>query len=220
MRRRLLYGHPFLTEWTGRRSFAVATLAAVLLLALVNVDPRLRAGVRYARPPAQYVVPVAGVEPRQVKSSWGAPRSGGRRHEGVDLLAPRGRTVVSAADGVIWTVGRNELGGNAVWVLGEGWTLYYYAHLDAWAAGIAPGVRVKAGDALGSVGSTGNASGGAPHLHFAMTQLSVFGASLVDPAPRLRAGRFLPAATLSGGVREPPSGGRPGGREELVMPSR
>jgi peptidoglycan LD-endopeptidase LytH len=219
VRRGLLYGHPFLTEWTGRRSFAVATLAVILLLALVNVDPRVRAGARYARPPAQYVIPVSGVEPRHVKSSWGAPRSGGRSHEGIDILAPRGRTVVSATDGVIWTVGRNELGGNAVWVLGEGWTLYYYAHLDAWAAGIEPGVRVRAGDALGSVGTTGNARGGAPHLHFAMTQLFA-GWGLVDPAPYLRAGRSLPAATLTGGTRTPPSGTRPGGREELVMPSR
>lgn len=214
------HGHPFLTEWTGRRSFAVATLASVLLVAFVNVDPRVRAGMRYARPPSIYVVPVSGVEPRQVKSSWGAPRSGGRSHEGVDILAPRGRTVVSATDGVVWTVGRNGLGGNAVWVLGEGLTLYYYAHLDAWAPGIAPGVRVRAGDALGSVGTTGNARGGSPHLHFAMTQLSVFGSSLVDPAPLLRAGRTLPAAVLTGGVLEPPKGARPGGREELVMPTR
>ena len=212
--------HPFLTEWTGRRTFAVAIFFAVMLVAWVNVDPRLRAGLRYAVSPSEYLVPVTGVAPRQVKSSWGAPRSGGRSHEGIDILAPRGRTVVSSTDGVVWTVGKNELGGNCVWVLGEGLALYYYAHLDSWAPGIAPGVKVRAGDALGSVGTTGNARGGTPHLHFAITQLSVFGPSLVDPAPFLREGRTLPAAMLTGGVRVPPTGIRPGGREELVMPSK
>lgn len=187
---------------------------------MVNLDPRLRAGVRYALPPDAYVVPVSGVEPRRVKSSWGAPRSGGRSHEGVDIFAPRGRTVVSATDGVVWTAHRNALGGNTVTVLGEGWALYYYAHLDAWAPGIAPGVRVRAADVLGSVGTTGNARGGQPHLHFGVLQLSLFGASPVDPAPLLRAGRSEPAAMLSGGVTTPPAGVRPGGREDLVMPTK
>lgn len=217
--KRLLHGHPFLTEWTGRRSFAVAVLAAVLLLATVNVDPRLRAGVWYASPPNEYVVPVTGIAPKQVKSSWGAPRSGGRSHQGVDILAPRGRTVVSATDGVVWTAHRNALGGNVVTVLGEGLYLYYYAHLDAWAPGIEPGVRVRAGDALGSVGTTGNARGGAPHLHFAMTKLSLFGEHTVDPAPFLREGRSIGAAMLVAGKTEPPTGPGPGGREELVIPN-
>ena len=191
-------------------------LGVVLLLVLVNLDPRLRAGLRYALPPNEYVVPVSGVEPRRVMGSWGAPRSGGRSHEGVDILAPRGRTVVSATDGVVWTAGRNALGGNTVSVLGEGWALYYYAHLDAWAAGIEPGVRVRAGDVLGSVGTTGNARGGQPHLHFGVLAFSIFGARPIDPAPLLRSGRSVPAATLTGGVTTPPAGGKPGGREDLV----
>ena len=196
----------------------MSVLSVLVLLVIVNIDPRIRAGFRYWRPPSQYVVPVSGIAPRQVKSSWGAPRSGGRSHEGVDILAPRGRAVVSATDGLVWIAGRNALGGNTVQILGEGSAIYYYAHLDAWAPGIAPGVRVRAGDVIGSVGTTGNARGGPPHLHFSVTQL--FTGSPVDPAPLLRAGRSLPAAPLIGGVTTPPAADEPGGREELVIETR
>lgn len=160
----------------------------LLLLGALNVDPRIRAGWRYARPPARYVVPVAGVAPHRVRSSWGARRPGGRTHEGVDILAPRGTAVVATTDGVVWKVGTNTLGGKCVWILGEGLAVHYYAHLDDWAYGLAAGRQVRAGEILGTVGTTGNARGGAPHLHFGITELSIFGPRAVDPAPRLRAG--------------------------------
>jgi murein DD-endopeptidase MepM/ murein hydrolase activator NlpD len=72
-----------------------------------------------------------------------------------------------------------------VTVLGEGPALYYYAHLDDWAQGLAPGQEVKAGAALGTVGNTGNARTTPPHLHFGVYRLGLFSTRAVDPAPML-----------------------------------
>lgn len=214
----MLAGHPILTQWTSRHTLAVSVLCGVLLLAAVNVDPRIRAGVRYAHAPLQYVVPVTGVAPKTIVSTWHAPRSGGRKHLGVDIFAPRGTVVVSAVAGVVWQVHRNELGGNVVWILGEGPAMYYYAHLDAWSPDIAPGDRISAGTVLGSVGSTGNADEKTPHLHFGVTTLTIFGSRDVDPVPRLAGARVLPAQMLTNGVKvPPPKHGRGGGREVLAI---
>ena len=110
--------------------------------------------------------PVAGKGNREVRSFWGASRDGGgRSHEGVDIFAPRGTPVVAVTEGVITRTGNQGLGGKQVWlwdgILGNS---YYYAHLDS--VMTAGGIQVKTGDTLGRVGSTGNAAGGPPHLHF------------------------------------------------------
>jgi murein DD-endopeptidase MepM/ murein hydrolase activator NlpD len=201
--------------------FAVAALATVLLLVIANLDPRYRAGIRYLRPPLRYVMPVTGVQPSAIQSSWHASRSGHRKHEGCDIFAPRGTTVVATTDGVIWAMNQNSLGGNVVYVLGEGMSIYYYAHLDSWAPDLVPGDRVRAGDALGAVGNTGDAQGLPTHLHFGVDRLSVFGSQWIDPAPLLRNATTEPAATLVGGVKHPPATqGPPGGREPLVVHER
>ncbi len=218
MSRKLLHGHPFLSRWESRHTLAVSVLAGLLLLVSVNVDPRIRAGVRYAHAPTRVVVPVTGVTPTSIASTWHAPRSGGRKHLGADIFAPRGTAVVSAVDGVIWAMHRNELGGNIVWVLGEGPAMYYYAHLDAWAPDLAPGDRVRAGTVLGSIGSTGNADARTPHLHFGITSLTIFGSRDVDPVPRLAGAKVLPAQMLANGSKEPPpKHGKGGGREVLAI---
>ena len=126
--------------------------------------------------------PVAGKANRDVQSFWGASRDGGgRSHEGIDIFAPRGTPVVAATDGYITRTGNSGLGGKQVWqrdgLLGSS---LYYAHLDS--IMVQSGAQVKTGDTLGLVGSTGNAKGGAPHLHFGI--YSVGGA--VDPYPYLR----------------------------------
>ena len=222
--RAFLNRHRFLSRWTGRRTFAVVVLATLALALIGNLDPRLRAGILYVRPASRWTIPVAGVTRQSIRSSWHEARDGGgaHRHEGCDILAPRGTEVVAATDGVIWAMNRNELGGNVVYVLGSGLNVYYYAHLDSWAPGIAPGDTVKAGDALGAVGDSGDAKGGPTHLHFGVDDLSIFGASWIDPAPMLKRGRPVPAAMLVGGVKEPPdTHGRPaGGREPLVLHER
>ena len=129
----------------------------------VRHAPLLLGAWEYRRQPKQMVVPVEGLDPKHLVSTWQAPRSGGRRHEGADLFAKRGTTVVSAVNGQVWRVGNDSLGGQVVWVLGEGRTLYYYAHLDAFADGLHTGQHVKRGDTLGFVGNTGNARTTPPH---------------------------------------------------------
>jgi murein DD-endopeptidase MepM/ murein hydrolase activator NlpD len=96
--------------------------------------------------------------------------------------------VVAATDGVIWSVATTNLGGNVIWIFGPAYRFYYYAHLDGYKPGIQPGLRVRAGDPLGMVGNTGNASSTAPHLHFSIEQFAIgnFTWKSLDPLPYLR----------------------------------
>jgi len=148
--------------------------------------PLLWSAFTYRRPPTQMVVPVQGLEPSRLISTWHAPRSGGRRHEGADLFARRGTPVVSAVNGQVWRVGHDSLGGQVVWVLGEGRTLYYYAHLDAFAEGLAVGQHLERGAPIGFVGNTGNARTTPPHLHFGMYRVGLTGLHPRDPVPSLK----------------------------------
>jgi peptidoglycan LD-endopeptidase LytH len=160
----------------------------IAALAVGFFSPRaqlLWATRKFAGEPSSVALPVEGLTAREVKSSWHAPRSGGRRHKGIDLFAQKGTRVVSATNGVVWKVGNDALGGRVVTVLGEGHALYYYAHLDDWAQGLKPGMHVSAGTALGTVGNTGNARTTPPHLHFGVYRVGLFGARAVDPAPML-----------------------------------
>lgn len=104
--------------------------------------------------------------PVRLDDNYGAARSGGRRHQGLDLLAPRGTPIVAAAGGVVSKLGHHPRGGNCLWVTATDGSTYYYAHLDRFATDLDGGESVEAGDLLGYVGTTGNAAGGPPHLHF------------------------------------------------------
>ena len=115
--------------------------------------------------PTHISMPVQGVRASRVADTWGAARGNGRRHEGLDIFAPRGTPVLSATEGIVTRVGTNNLGGQVVWVLGPAGQRHYYAHLDSY-ADIASGDRVQAGTVLGAVGNTGNARGTPPHLHY------------------------------------------------------
>jgi len=116
-------------------------------------------------PASRYIFPVEGRDSRAIRSEWGDPRGGGRRHEGVDIFAPRGTPVLAATDGVIVSVRNTPIGGKVVWMRPDGEDLeLYYAHLDR--QDVLPGQRVSAGDRIGLVGNTGNARGTSPHLHF------------------------------------------------------
>lgn len=140
----------------------------------------------YRRAPKVMAVPVEGLAVSQLVSTWHAPRSGGRKHEGADLFAKRGTPVVSAVTGDVWRIGNDRLGGQVVWVLGEGHTLYYYAHLDHFAEGLVEGQHVTRGQTLGFVGNTGNARTTPPHLHFGMYRIGWTGLRAEDPVPRLK----------------------------------
>jgi murein DD-endopeptidase MepM/ murein hydrolase activator NlpD len=98
---------------------------------------------------------------------YGAPRGQGA-HEGNDLMAARGTPVVAVADGVIDRLTRVEtgLGGIWIWMSDRAGNEYYYAHLDTISPGLQPGSRVAVGQQIGTVGNTGDARYGAPHLHF------------------------------------------------------
>lgn len=119
--------------------------------------------------PSGLVIPVAGVAPGDLVDTFTAARAEGRQHDAIDILAPRGTPVVAAADGRILRLFTSERGGLTVYQLGaDGRTVYYYAHLDRYADGLAQGQSVRRGQRIGYVGDTGNATPGNHHLHFAI----------------------------------------------------
>ena len=111
-------------------------------------------------------MPLLEVEKQGIANTWGAPRGGHRLHEGQDIFAPQGTAIYSATSGYVMNIGENGLGGQTVSVIGAGGRTYYYAHLDSYAPRLREGDRVTTKTILGYVGTTGNAAGTPPHLHF------------------------------------------------------
>jgi murein DD-endopeptidase MepM/ murein hydrolase activator NlpD len=136
-------------------------------------------------------MPVAGARAVRVPPSFTEPRSGGRVHEAVDIMAPRGTPVLAADDGRVWKVRTNPLGGLTVYAVDplDRW-VYYYAHLDRYHPGLFEGQPLFRGDTLGYVGTTGNAPPDVPHLHFQVSRVARdgqwWGGTPVDPLPYLR----------------------------------
>jgi peptidoglycan hydrolase-like protein with peptidoglycan-binding domain len=130
--------------------------------------------------PSLDAFPVAGT--CSYSDSWLAPRSGGRLHEGVDVIAARGVPVVAVKDGVISKTYTNQrLSGNAIRLTIADETYFFYAHLDGFAEGITVGSTVSAGQIIGYIGSTGSTT---PHLHFEVHPL---GGAAVNPYPIVKA---------------------------------
>ena len=130
-------------------------------------------------------LPVEHVRTQQLKDTWGAARSQGRRHEGIDIMAAKGTKVFSATDGIIADLKDNRLGGKVVWIRGPQNSWHYYAHLDGHKRGLNVGQWVNRGDLIGYVGHTGNAQASAPHLHYGI-YLQGKGRGAVNPYPYLR----------------------------------
>jgi murein DD-endopeptidase MepM/ murein hydrolase activator NlpD len=149
---------------------------------VLRIQPELLRSGRYTvvqRTVASLVFPVPTLSSRAIRSVFGAPREAGRRrHEGVDIFAPKGTPVIAVREGFA-VQGTNRLGGNIVWLRdARSRRSYYYAHLDHWAfEGSRP---VVPGDTLGFIGNTGNAITTPSHLHF-----GVYESGAVDPAPFL-----------------------------------
>ena len=152
-------------------------LAAVALASRRPEGPRLAAeaaGRRQTGRPeasATLVMPVAGVQPSQLKDTFNEARAG-HYHHAIDILAPRGTPVLAAVDGTVRKLFFSRAGGITLYeydLAGE--RSYYYAHLDSYAPGIREGLAVHRGDVLGYVGTTGNAPETTPHLHFAIENL-------------------------------------------------
>jgi murein DD-endopeptidase MepM/ murein hydrolase activator NlpD len=131
-----------------------------------------------ALPPGDYVFPVAG--PVTFTNDWLYPRAGGRYHQGIDLFASRGTPVIAVADGSLFNVGYNGLGGWRLWVRDRSGNTFYYAHLSAYAPAASEGASVARGTVIGYVGDTGDARGTPPHLHF---EIHPGGGGPVPPYP-------------------------------------
>lgn len=162
---------PFISPWIFILRLMRLLLAAMAINAsFALIKPVLEKSVYLsgliASPPAQHLrIPVDRVRQRQLRDTWHAERSHGRRHEGIDIFAARGTPVRSTTEGIISRIGTNRLGGTVVWVLGPGGHRHYYAHLDQ-VANVRTGERISAGALLGFVGNTGNAKSTPPHLHY------------------------------------------------------
>lgn len=169
--------------WAKRIGWGMAVLLALLaaaFLSLVRISfepaaapatepvlvqpgaaPQAGAGDR-----AALIIPVEGVSAGQLSDSWGQSRGGGARaHHAIDIMAPRGTRVLAAASGRVEKIFESVNGGHTLYVRTEdGGTIHYYAHLDTYL--VSEKQAVHQGEAIATVGNTGSAAGGAPHLHF------------------------------------------------------
>ncbi len=175
-----------------------------------DVTPKLTAG--------GYVFPVYG--PSAYGDTFGAPRGdvSGGWHHGDDIFAPLGAPVLAVADGTVFSVGWNDVGGYRLWLRDRGGNEFYYAHLSAYTTLAVNGRHVKAGDVLAFVGNTGDAQGTPFHLHFEVHPVSLLfldydGAvnptKYLDAWKRLEDVRILPAVPFS----------TPGGAEASSAPT-
>lgn len=123
-------------------------------------------------PPGGYVLPVAGIRPDQLTDTFTQARDGGARvHDAIDIMAPRGTPVLAAASGTVEKLFTSKPGGLTIYVRSpDRRVITYYAHLDSYAEGLRDGQQVRAGQQIGTVGSTGNVEARAPHLHFAILE--------------------------------------------------
>jgi murein DD-endopeptidase MepM/ murein hydrolase activator NlpD len=125
--------------------------------------------------PAGLAIPVAGVKADQLVDTFTQARAGGaRRHDAIDIMAPEGTPVIAAAPGTVDKLFfSNGGGGITIYVRSaDNRWIYYYAHLSAYAPGLAEGQQVQRGQAIARVGHTGDANAAAPHLHFAINQMN------------------------------------------------
>jgi murein DD-endopeptidase MepM/ murein hydrolase activator NlpD len=182
-----------------------------VILTPPNVTPKLTAG--------RYVFPVYG--PSAYGDTFGAPRGdvSGSWHHGDDIFAPLGAPLLAVADGTVFSVGWNDVGGYRLWLRDQGGNEFYYAHLSAYTSLAVNGRHVKAGDVLGFLGNTGDAEGTPFHLHFevhpvALLFLGYDGAvnptKYLDAWKRLEDIRILPAVPFAGPAAEASSAPPPG----------
>ena len=119
--------------------------------------------------------------PYSYVDSWGAARSGGRRHQGTDVMAPHGARVFAFVNGVVSRESTSSNGGIQLYLQGDNGVEYFYAHLSGYA--VSTGTRVRAGQLIAYNGQTGNARYTAPHVHF---EVHPGGGSPVNPYPHLK----------------------------------
>ena len=149
-----------------------------------------------------YVFPVYG--PVEFTDTFGAPRADVSWHHGDDIFAPLGSPILAVADGTLFSVGWNHIGGNRLWLRDREGNYFYYAHLAAFSTIAVNGAKVRAGEVVGFVGNTGDAAGTPYHLHFEIHPVTLLGLGYdgaVDPTRYLRSwqrARDLEAAAPAG----------------------
>jgi len=156
-----------------------------------------------------YVFPVFGTT--SFGDSFGAPRPDvpGGWHHGEDIFAPLGVPILAVADGTLHSIGFIPIGGYRLWLQDGDGNQFYYAHLSAYSPLAIEGNDVKAGDVIGFVGATGDAEGGAPHLHFEIHPAAMIGLGydgVVAPYPFLVAWRRAEDVSFAAGRVYIPSG--------------
>ena len=179
----------------GRWLLAAALALPALALAAGPDSGALPAGEAAAALPEPehpaLGMPVQGVAPGDVQDTYTDQRGGGARvHEALDIMAPRGTPVLAASDGSVAKLFASKAGGLTIYEFDPTTTwVYYYAHLDRYADGVAEGQALRRGETIGYVGSSGNASPDAPHLHFEVSRLGPekhwWQATPVNPYPLL-----------------------------------
>jgi len=170
----------------------------------LRLHPKLTAG--------HYVFPVYGAT--SYVDTYGAFRADTGYHHGDDIFGRLGQPLLACADGTIFSVGWNKIGGNRLWLLDQQGNQFYYAHLSAFSTLAVDGAHVKAGQVIGFMGNTGDAEGTPVHLHFEIHPVSLLylgydGA--VDPTPYLDAWRHqqdLPFPVAASWLAAIPGGGR------------
>jgi murein DD-endopeptidase MepM/ murein hydrolase activator NlpD len=124
--------------------------------------------------PSGLAIPVVGIKADQLSDTFDQARANGRRHDAIDIMAAEGTPVIAAADGTIEKLFFSK-GGGGITIYerspDQKW-IYYYAHLSAYAPGLAEGQQVKRGQVIARVGHTGDASAAGPHLHFAINVMA------------------------------------------------
>lgn len=144
-------------------------------------------------PPGKLQIPVAGINEEELYDTYNDARSEGRVHNAIDIIAPQGTPVLATTDGKIVKLFQSEKGGITIYQLDPNQrVIYYYAHLDRYADGLAEGQIVTRGDVIGYVGNTGNAGEGNYHLHFGISIVDdprqFWGGTPVNPYPLLKGG--------------------------------
>jgi murein DD-endopeptidase MepM/ murein hydrolase activator NlpD len=175
----------------------------------IDVKPSPKSEPRPVTPPAAPVVPtlsanpfedlrrrnlalpVEGIKPEDLRDNFSELRGGSRRHEAIDVLAPRNTPVLAVEDGRVAKLFLSDAGGMTIYQFDPTeMYAYYYAHLERYAEGLKDGDRVERGQVLGYVGTTGNAPPDTPHLHFAIFRLTDekrwWQGTAIDPYPILR----------------------------------
>jgi murein DD-endopeptidase MepM/ murein hydrolase activator NlpD len=178
-----------------------ATVPEIIAAATDSSDAPFAAGspteVTVPRTPAAGVsglgllIPVQGVGASSLVDTYEQSRGQGRRHDAIDIMAARGTPVLAVADGMVMKLFQSERGGITLYELApDRRTIYYYAHLDRYANGIAEGQPLRRGQVLGYVGNTGDAGPGNYHLHFDVSTTAdprkYWGGVPENPYPLLR----------------------------------